>query len=193
MNDGTLSPENLAIVLNGLLSSGDAERQATYRQWADTPACRGAVSAIQNCKLDEFYFSLIYPFKQLVNGLLQDTVPGQRSAHFLLMHYDFVRAQFRRIIEMREGFACCADKTRTILSRLLAFYISGKPIAFDPQEAYTYHHPRTVFTTHEAILEFFEALCHLHAGNPVPYLEAIKNLAGSSQEPSSADETGGKR
>jgi hypothetical protein len=187
MSDDTLSSEDLGIVLNGLLSAGDAERQTQYRRWADTPACRDAVLAIHNCKLDEFYFSLIYPFKQLVNGLLQDTVPGQRSAHFLLTHYDFVRAQFRRIIETREGFACCADKTRAILSRLLAFYVSGKPISFDPQEEYTFHHPKTVFTTHEAIMEFFEALRHLHASNPVPYLEALKNLTGPSQEPGSTE------
>jgi hypothetical protein len=181
MSNEAVSSEEIGVVLNGLFASGEAKRQAQFRLWADTPACRDSVVAIQRGNLEEFYFRLIYPFKQVVDGLLQSSLPGQRRAHFLLSNYDFVRSHFRRIIETHDGFTCCADKTRAILSRLLAFYITEKPIVFDPQEAYTYHHPKTVFTTHKAIVEFFEALFHLHAGNPDPYLTALMKVAAATE------------
>ena len=176
MSDQPITQESLRIVLSGLLASGDAERQALYKQWADTPACRDAMTAIENLSPEKFYFSLLYPFNQLVNGLVEQAIPGQRKAHFLLTQFEFVRAHFRRIIEARDGFACCADKTRAVLSRLLAFYISGKEIVFDLNEKYTFHHPTNIFTTHDAIVEFFEALYRLHSGMPDLYLAALKKI-----------------
>ena len=176
MSNEAISAEDIGIVLSGFLAAGEAERQAKYQQWANTPACKSALEAIQKGRLEEFHFHLIYPFKQVVSGLLESSLPGKRCAHFLLTHYDFARSHFRRIIEKRDGFACCADKTRAILSRLLAFYVSGKTIIFDPQEQYTFHHPQNVFTRHEEIVEFFEALYRLHAGDPSEYLIALDAL-----------------
>jgi hypothetical protein len=189
MSNEASSSEDIGIVLRGLAAAGVAERQAQYRLWADTPACRDAVLAIQSGKIEDFHFRIISPFKKVVEGLLQSTLPNQSRAHFLLMHYDFVRAHFRRIVESRDGFGCCADKTRAILSRLLAFYVSGKTITFDPEEEYTFHHPKTVFTTQEAIVEFFESLHHLYSGNPAPYLKALKNITSSAGETDSGADT----
>lgn len=177
-NDASTS-EDIRIVLSGLMAAGDAERQAQYRLWADQPACKDAVLAIQNGRVEEFHFRLIYPFKKMVAGLLQTTLPDLHRAHFLLTQYDFVRAHFRRMVETYEGHACCADKTGAILSRLFAFYVSGTPIAFDPEAEYTFHHPKIIFTTHDGIVEFFEALYHLYSGSPAPYLTALKNITCS--------------
>lgn len=176
MSNEPIKQEDIRIVLSGILASGDAERKAIYEQWADTPAARDAIAAIEKRNPERFYFSLTYPFKQVVDGLLNEAIPGQRKAHFLLTQHEFVRAHFRRIIEMKDGFACCADKTRAILSRLLAFYVTGKEIVFDPAEEYTFHHPKQVFTSHEAIVGFLDALYSLYHGVPGPYLEALKNL-----------------
>jgi hypothetical protein len=180
-NEASVS-EDIGIVLSCLAAAGDAERLAQYQLWADTPACRDAVAAIQSGKCEDFHLRLIYPFEQLVEGLLRSALPGRGRgrARFLLIHYDFFRAHFRRIIESYDGFACCADKTRTILTRLLAFHISGRRIAFNASEKYTFHHPKNVFTTHEAIVEFFESLYQLYAGSPAPYLAALKNIACSA-------------
>ncbi len=73
--------------------------------------------------------------------------------------------------------ACCADKTRTIIKRLIDFYENGIRIEFDYTQEYTFHLPKIIFKIHEDIIEFYEGLKFLqNTGNPLKYLNAIKNL-----------------
>jgi hypothetical protein len=179
MSNETSASEDIGIVLRGLAAAGTAEQQAQYRLWANTPACKDAVAAVLRGSLEDFHFRLLYPFEKMVAGLLETTLPHQSRAHFLLMHYDFVKAHFRQLVETYDGFGCCADKTRAILSRLLVYCVSGEKITFDPEAEYTFHHPKNVFTTHEATVELFEALYQLHSGRPTLYLKALVNITRS--------------
>lgn len=87
-----------------------------------------------------------------------------------------MNSHFQKIIERWEGIGCSGDKSRTILDRLLQYYLTGKEVVFDPGEQYTFGHPTTVFTTHREIAEFFEGLYALYYGNPELYFGALKKV-----------------
>ncbi|MHB1630686.1 MAG: hypothetical protein ACYCQL_00530 [Acidithiobacillus sp.] len=133
---------------------------------------------------ERFRYALIYPLERVVDGLLQTVLPGKREAHFILKQYQFLKVHFQKVIQRRDGFGCSGDKSRTILDRLLQYYLTGKEVVFDPGEQYTFGHPTTVFTTHREIVEFFEGLYALYYGNPELYLGALKNvmLVGEPEE-----------
>lgn len=170
------APESIAAVLGGILASVDAEADVAYRQLADHPAMQKAVAAVRERNYEDFSFGLLYPMEQIVDGLFSSTIPGQREAQFIFKHGQFIEAHLRRLITDYESRVCSHDKVRTIIGRLLHYYLTGKKIAFDWTAEYTYHYPKTIFTTHEAIIEFFESLYALYYGNPSKYLTALQNI-----------------
>ena len=127
----------------------------------------------RNGQPERFLYALSYPLERVVDGLLQTVLPGKREAHFILKQYQFLNVHFQKVIQRRDGFCCSGDKSRTILDRLLQYYLTGKEVAFDPGEQYTFGHPTTVFTAHREIVEFFEGLYALYYGNPELYLKAL--------------------
>ncbi|MDA8151509.1 MAG: hypothetical protein M0003_02140 [Acidithiobacillus sp.] len=134
-----------------------------------------AQTFVRDGQPERFRYALQYPLERVVDGLLQTAIPGKREAQFILRQYSFLNSHFQKIIERQEGVGCCADKSRTILHRLLQYYLTGTEVVFDPNEEYTFDHPTTVFTNHQEIVTFFEGLRSLYYGNPEGYLKALKN------------------
>jgi hypothetical protein len=127
----------------------------------------------------EFYYGLIYPHEQFINGLIKSEISPNKDVGFILKNSHFIENNFRYWIEKVEGSACCADKTRIIIRNLIDFYKTDNKIDFDYNQEYTFHLPKVVFKNHESIVEFYEGIKSLYYGNPTKYLLCLKNLIES--------------
>lgn len=125
---------------------------------------------------EEFYLGLIFPHEQFISGLIKSEISKNDDIVFIFKNSHFLERHFEYWIEKVEGFTCCADKTRTIIKRLIDFYKNGTKIEFDYTAEYTFHLPTVVFKNHESIVEFYEGLKYLKYGNPTLYLKSIQNL-----------------
>lgn len=168
--------DSIRSVVTGLLASVDAGNDSAYRELAELDTFKLARAKVEAWNPEEFYFVLSYPIGEVVDGLLNAVLPNNDRAHFIFKHYDFVESHVERVIERFEGSACSADKTGAVISRLLRFYIKGDPIIFDPSEKYTYHHPNQIFTTHEEVVGFFEAIHRLYHGDSDKFLEVAAKM-----------------
>ncbi len=161
-------------VITAILGSADQDKMALFASLRDHPLLQDAQAFARDGQAEQFHYRLPYRLERVVDGLLQTVLPGKREAHFILQRYTFLNSHFKNIVKHREGMSCCADKSRTILHRLLQYHLTGKEVVFDPNEQYTFAHPTTVFTTHLEIVEFFDGLYGLYYGNPEGYLKALK-------------------
>lgn len=165
----TLATDSIKAVLCGIFDAAEADAVSLADAVRHTPVAEQALSHVQNFDLDGFYFSLVYPLDQMIEGLLVPEVPSA-DARWLLRHYGFVENHFCSVIRAREGSPCSADKARFLLSSLLRFFLTGAEIQINYEQQYTYHLPRVVFTTHADTLAFYRALQSLHVGDVTPYL-----------------------
>lgn len=161
-------------VITAILNNVDQDKMTLFASLRDHPTLQEAQAFARNGQAERFLYALPYPLERVVDGLLQTVIPGKQEAQFILQRYTFLNSHFENILQRREGMPCCADKSRTILDRLLQYYLTGKEVVFDPNEKYTFGHPTTVFTTHLEIVEFFEGLYGLYYGNPEGYLKSLK-------------------
>lgn len=175
----TESSDILSEVLTSLLERISSGNQELYTALRKSPLLQEAWSLASRGQVEEFYFHLPYRLGQLVDGLLQSALPEKQEAHFILTQYGFLSSHIKGIVKQAEGLACCADKSRTILHRLLQYYLTGKEVVFDPNEKYTFGHPTAVLKTHAEIVEFFEALRSLYYGIPGPYLKVIPKYSNA--------------
>lgn len=125
---------------------------------------------------EQFYFAILYPFSQFIDGLIQVELKGDHNVQFIMKCSRFIENNFVKLIETHEGSACSADKSRTIMKSLLNFYLKGDKIEFNYEQEYTYHLPKKIFKTHDSIIEFFEALYSLYYGNGDKYIKAMLTL-----------------
>jgi hypothetical protein len=169
------TPENIKSVVEALLAGVNGQNIGLAVALADLEPVQNALEAVRSGDPEDFHTWLLYPLSSAVDGLLYSEL-GTEEARFLVKHYRFVESHFERLIVQYEGRACCADKARTILKRLLAFLTTGKEVAFDYNQQYTYHLPRCIFTNHEDIVTFFKGLHNLYYGNPDQYLQALQSL-----------------
>ena len=131
---------------------------------------------------EEFFFGVLYPFEQFVSGLIKTEIADNRDVVFLLKNQQFIERNFLKLIQQKEGFPCSADKSRTILKRLLDYYINGDEIVFDYDAEYTYHLPKKIFTTHDEIINFYTGLKGLFSGNYEKYLEGLKEILENGEK-----------
>lgn len=163
-------------VLGGLFASIDDGNKDSYESVASTPAVQKAVEGVRQDSLSSFYFSLIYPLSNMVDGLLAKELPLSRDAQFLFKHSEFVESHFLALIVKFEGSACSSDKSKTVLRRLLGYLKTGEEITFDYTQEYTYHLPKRVFTDHGEITRFFAALRQLYHGNSEQFIKTVHDI-----------------
>lgn len=175
-------------VLEGLLARGVRENAALLASVADAPAVQAATKALHNGDPEAFQFALGRPLESLIDGLLQHEFPGAHRVHFLCKHADFIERHVRWLVARHEGAACSADKSRTILRALFHALVSNKDIEWDYTQQYTYHLPKRVLTTHDAVMSLFDGLHALYFGNPAPYLDALTTALRETQEPTGPSE-----
>ncbi len=174
-------PNDIKRVLESMLGAFAEESQEAYQSVSSNEIVAKAVASAKKGDYEQFYFSLHCPLDQVMDGLLAD-VTHSPKARFLLKNSRFVESHFQRLIEEREGAACSADKSRTIMHALLRFYMTGEEIRFSYDQEFTYHLPKTVFTTHDDIVGYFMGLYQLYYGRPAAYIgmlaKILQNEAG---------------
>lgn len=165
-----METKDLKTVLNALHNSINAENKELYE------------NIIQSSKIkqfndyDEFFYMILYPFQKFIEEFIKAEVADNDDVAFLYRNSQFVERQFESLIKMKEGSACCADKSGTIMKRLIKFYTTGEKIEFDYNAEYTYHLPKNIFKTHESIVDFYKAIKHLWYGNGAEYFKEIHKL-----------------
>lgn len=171
-----MNKDAIQNTLLAMFSSIERDNQNAYEALKDLPAFQEAGSAIENSDPDAFYFALIYPLSNVINGLLSTYLGGAEEAKFLFKHHGFVEGHFRTQLEQVEGHACVADKTQTIIRHLVYSLVLGKKFEFDYGQEYTFHLPKVLFKTQDENVEFFRALMRLYYGNPDAYLKQLVAL-----------------
>lgn len=170
------SVSSIKSVLSGLLAGINADNEKAYRELAETDIMKLARQKVEEGDPEDFYYGLLYPMEQVVEGLLESVLPQNDKAQFIFKHFDFVEQHVKTVIVRFEGSPCSADKASAVIRRLLGFYLKGHPVVFDPDEEYTYHHPKKVLTTHGEIVEFFEAIQRLYYGDGDAYFKAVAKM-----------------
>ena len=166
----------LATVCDAIMGHAYADDALALRKAAGHPAIEGAAQCLRDGDLSGFDRYLSEPSGKVARGLLAHALPGRHDAWFLVLNRRFIEAHFRWVIERKEGSGCCAEKTRAIINRLFRLLARDEPIVWDSAELFTFHHPLTVFTTQEEIVEFFHALRGLSHGNPERYLQVLQRV-----------------
>lgn len=168
-----LEEEKITKVLDSMMGAIEQEKIDLYKE---------LIKKRGNIKIEDyedFFFSLVYPHKQFLEGLIKTEISKNDDVCFILINSRYVESHFVQWIQQKEGGACSADKSRTIMRSLLKWFKVGQKIVWNYEQEYTYHLPRKVFTTHEDIILFYEGIKSLHYGNPQKYLESLKSLIKS--------------
>lgn len=163
---------DLVSFLGGWCGDITSENKALYQKIIEG----SEIQSFNNNDYEEFHLSIIYPFNNFIDGFIRSEISDNHDVAFLMANSEFVEHHFEEWVRRKEGAPCSADKSRTIIRSLIKFYSKGKKIAFNYEAEYTYHLPKTVFKTHDQIVEFYEGLKSLFYGKPEKYLKALMGL-----------------
>ncbi|NCI19831.1 hypothetical protein EJM73_09345 [Clostridium botulinum] len=97
----------------------------------------------------------------------------KNKPNFIYANYSFLENHIRNLCELREGSACCADKSRYILDMYLKYSITGKIPSFNPNVE-KYWIPN--FGDNEMWINYCDSLCRLYYGYTEEYLKAYNSL-----------------
>lgn len=173
MEKEKVTEEGLKNVLTSLFDGLKAEEtelaQAVLAATGKTPEM---LADIKN--VEEFFFTLMYPYQKFLNGFVQIHFKGNQEAQWLFTHHTYIQKHFEKFIVDHEGGACSVDKSRTIINNLAMWKLGRiEKIVWDYEQEYTYHLPKVVFLHHDSITAFYEALLSLYYGNPAKYLSYL--------------------
>ena len=165
----TLAEDAISKVITALETSADAGSVELYRKIIGENGLCAVVDP------EAFYFKMVYPFEQFLSGYIRVEITDRSELTFLLLHSQFVERLFLAEIKKREGWACSADKSATIINGLANFFRTGSEISWNYECEYTYNLPKTVFKKHESIIEYFNAIWQLYYGNSDKYLDWLSS------------------
>jgi hypothetical protein len=131
---------------------------------------------------EDFFFSVLYPFKKFTSGLISAEISTNRDVEFLLMNSQFIEHNFENLFTKFEGRQSCADKSSTIMRKLFTFFVIGERIEFDYNGKYTFHLPKKIFKTHDDIVNFYQALKNLYYGDGTKYMEEMLKIVKQYNE-----------
>lgn len=169
-NKKDISTEKIAQVMESMVGIFHQEEDDFYKELSKN------VKATEIENHEDFYRKLVRPAEKFWSGFIRTEISKNNNLDFFLINSYFIENNFRFWIQNKEGSACSSDKSRTIMKRLYSWFLNEQEIVFDENEEYTYHHPKKVFTNHDEIIAFYNALHHLHYGNPQNYLLIISEL-----------------
>lgn len=169
-NKKEISKEKIAQVMESMVDIFREEEDDFYKELSKNVKPK----EIEN--YNDFYRQLIRPAEKYWSGFIRTEIGKNKDLDFFLIHSSFIEQNFKFWIVNKEGSACSSDKSRTIMKRLYNWFLNEQEIIFDENEEYTFHHPKKVFTNHDEIIAFYNALHHLHYGNPQQYLLIISEL-----------------
>lgn len=167
---------NIGDILSNLVAGMDSENDERLAALASNGLIATAEAAIADRDPEAFWYALEYRVSGVIRAMLRRSFPKSPEARFLFEEYSFVRCHFRNLFQKHEGSACCNDKAGMVLRKLLRFYLDGTPIVFDRTAKYTYALPTKIFTKHDEIVEFFNALRFLSCGRPDQFVEQLLSI-----------------
>ncbi|ACA57495.1 hypothetical protein FDC45_15970 [Clostridium botulinum] len=97
----------------------------------------------------------------------------KNKPNFIYANYSFLENHIRNLCELREGSACCADKSRYILKMYLKYSIDDEVPAFNPNVE-NYWIPN--FGDNEMWIKYCDSLCRLYYGYTEEYFKAYNSL-----------------
>lgn len=162
-------------VMDGIVSMIEKKNDALCSDIIKTEIVQKALLNAKNGDIEDFYFSVLYPIENLIDGISQQ-ISSCGKTQFILTHSQFIERHFEGLIRQHEGFACCADKSRTIMEKLFLAYLNDEEIQFNYDAEYTYHLPKKIFKTHDEIIMFFDGIFALYYGKPKKYLMALQSI-----------------
>jgi hypothetical protein len=142
----------------------------------DRKRLKALVDAIEINKFstpDEFYLAIIFPFERAISFYLDQQL-NNRELTFIYSNASFVENCFQKVIQEKEGYACCADKSSYLMNCLVHHYKHGGAIQHNMEQEVTYHIPKVTFQTHEEIISFYMGVKALSVGAFKKYIEALK-------------------
>ena len=164
-------------LINAMAEEDSNRLLSNYQEIKDSPYTKAIRQYLLDGKYEEFYFLGLRDIESTGASIIR-SVTKDKKAIFLLTNYDYCENHFEKILEVKEGSACCADKSRFIARSLANLFIKNKPIVIDYDQEYTFHLPKEIFTTQEEILDFFDAIMRLYYADSVRYIKFLnKNLA----------------
>ena len=124
---------------------------------------------------ESIYFNYIYPFENFIEGMISHEISDNSDLIYLMQNSHYIENHYREFIKKAEGFACCADKSRTIIKDLFYFYKDGKEVTRNWDQEFTFHYSK-LFDNHKLIIDFFESIQDLQYGNHDKFLPMIQSL-----------------
>ncbi len=172
-----ITPEILQEIFGDILTRADKEAASILSSMAGHTAIQEASAAITRGDGLGYHDAIALRWQGVQRALVVSVRPkASWEEQFLFLHYGFVLAHFRNLIERHEGFSCCVDKSHEILWRLGCYQATGEEIRFEETNPRHYRYPVRVFTTHTEILAFYDGLTHLYFGRPERYLAALRGI-----------------
>lgn len=127
---------------------------------------------------DTFFFTLTYDQRNVTKAALK-TVKGlvnnesEEYCHVFL-NYSFYESHIERLCTDFEGGGCCADKSRTIVGRYLAYLRTGEKGKWEVDDPKCYWLPS--FGSQDDWFEYMKGLHYFYYGQPARYLMAYQRL-----------------
>ena len=174
--NNTLTTEDFKGFMDAFGSAISNEHKELFQRVIDSSNIPGFSNP------EEFFFSVLYPFDNFVDGFIRSKVSNNEDVVFIYKNNQFIERHFESVIKINEGWPCCADKSRTIMRGLVEFYSSGKEIQFNYDAEYTYHLPKKVFTSHAEIIGFYQGAKSLYYGNSDKFLKAMLKIIGGGSD-----------
>lgn len=170
--------ENLSNLLTGILDHTDREARKSLLYAA----------LVKDGKIfkdpDTFFFFLTYDQKLATKAALKTVkeLTNENSDEYchVFLNYNFYESHIERLCTDFEGSFGCADKSRTIVGRYLAYLRTGEKGKWESGEKGCYWLP--TFGTQDEWFEYMKGLHYLYYGQAARYLNAYQRLIELGKE-----------
>lgn len=161
----------IADLMDGILLQAQKETRENQKERINK------LSAILTSP-DDFDIHTRYKWEGAVQEALRVKYPkisseSLNNLSFLFSNYNYVDSNISALVEREEGRACSADKSGFIIRSLVKYFTDNTPFDLSINEK-TYWKPKIL--TAEAWIKFYKGLISFYYGNPLPYLDCMKDL-----------------
>lgn len=174
----------LSELIERITTEGWHNRAELISIIAENSYIAASIEDLEKNRFEEFHEKIVGKSEDLIEGIVEHVFSDGREnseISFLIKQYDFVYHHLEQLFTKFEGHACSVDKTRTVLAHLLLNKARGTRVVFDYNGEWTYHLPKKIMTSHDEVIEFFDAMIHLYYGRYEKYLTMLLAFSGRSK------------
>lgn len=175
--------DNLEKCMKSLFNSIVAEEKSNSQELIKDALEQLKASKIDLSNPEKFNLFLMYKLNNGVKEIARTMhnspvkeIKDTSKPNFIYLHYDFLEHNIRELCVLREGSACCADKSRSILKMYLEYSLTGEIPQFD-SSVENYWAPN--FGTYEEWINLCDGLYHLYYGKTEQYFKSYSTLIQS--------------